>query len=371
MSVVSPRSELNRAIAEHDTLRLCALSWWRVSLPLRLALHHASACESALESIIIAADFDGVTGLAEVRSNGSYATGETAEDIEMGFRSGSIIGLLLREATKAVITRSKLAAMALDMAAWDALGKRRGEPLYIILGGSETKELVTHAQIGFGDVANAVALTRRFLREGFSRLKVRVGASDDAMDLARLRAIRVEAGPEVSIVADANSGWSTEQALRVLPELKSLKVKWLEQPVPNITGLEMLTAQNLVPIRADESARDAESVSQLGRAHAVNGVHLKLEKVGTVGHLVEAMDAARRAGLSVAFGQMDQGRLGCAATTHVAAGLGISEAELWGCAEVTDDIAGPLVIERGAVQLPQRPGLGVDVALSGAPKGRL
>lgn len=320
---------------------------------------------------MVEADFGEHIGYAEVRANGSYATRETADDIEAGILTPGAVGSSLGEATDAVILRSRLAAMALDVAGWDALGKMEGLPLHSLLRGESVRELATHAQIGFGDIDGAIDDARRFMDEGFGRLKVRVGAADEESDLERLRAVRGVVGSSVSLVADANGGWSLAQALGVLPALRELDIEWLEQPVAEASELATVTARGQVRIRADESARDTAAVAGLARAHAVDGVHLKLEKSGTVSRLIDAIDVAVDAGLSVAFGQMDQGRLGCAATAQIAAGLDIDEAELWGCADVVDDVAGPLTIRRGAVQIPQEPGLGVHVALSTEPRGRL
>jgi len=370
-ATLATNNGLQSALAMHGRQELRALTWWTVSLPLRSAIHHASAHEASIESIVIAADFDGWVGHAEVRANGSYATGETNDDIEAGFTNAVLLGSTVTDATDSVILRSRLAAMAIDIAGWDALGRRLGKPVHQLLGSSARQEVCTHAQIGFGDVETAAVLASRFLRQGFTRLKVRVGAADEQHDLARLRAIRDVGGPDISLVADANGGWSEEQALAALPYLHGLGIDWLEQPVSETPSLALITARQLVKVRADESVRGTEDVVRLANTGAVDGVHLKLEKSGTLSRLTEAIDAAQSRGLHVAIGQMDQGRLGCAATTQLAAGLGFPTAELWGWAEVVTDVADPLTVERGAVQVPQGPGLGVKVAPLKAPKGTL
>ncbi|WP_370124526.1 mandelate racemase/muconate lactonizing enzyme family protein [Arthrobacter sp. MW3 TE3886] len=348
-----------------------ALSWWEVSLPLRRPIHHASAHEPTIDSIVVAVTVNGVIGHAEVRANGSYGTGETGEDIEDALKTCAFLGEPVRDVTDELFKRSKLASMAVDMAAWDALGKHRQQPLYQLLGAGPRQEVLTHAQIGFGSVDDAVGLASRYDGEGFRRLKVRVGSSDVSDDIDRLEGIRRVVGTKTSIVADANAGWTLDQAEAILPHLKKLGVEWLEQPVATDGELAALTATGQMRIRADESARDAASIARLAQVHAVDGVHVKLEKTGSLARLIESITAARGNGLAVAFGQFDQGRLGCAATTHVAAGLGFTKAELWGCAEISQDIAGPLTISHGAVQVPQGNGLGLSVTLPGSPKGTL
>ena len=80
--------------------------------------------------------------------------------------------------------------------------------------------------------------------------------------------------------------------------------------------------------------------------------------------LCRAVEAARQLGLGLALGQLDCGRLGCATTTHLAVGLGVDMAELWGFAHVATDVAGPLEVRDGAVVVPRGTGLGVEVDLT-------
>lgn len=369
VSVTAPcETGLGQAIARHGRQPLRSLSWWAISHPLARPLRHASADAATLESIVVAADIGGTVGFAEVRANGAYATGEDGRLIESAL-SAVALGVSVEETTEALLPISHLAAMAIDIAAWDALGHREATPLYRLLGGEETFGVETHAQIGFGDVPEAAALAARFVGEGFRRVKVRVGSSDPTLDIRRLRAIRKVVGAEVVVTADANAGWSLEQAQSVMASFADLAVTWIEQPVASSAQLRILSEQNFIPIRADESVRGDASIRELGEKRAVHGVHLKLEKSGTVARLVSSIAQARAAGFDVALGQMDQGRLGCAATTHLAAGLGFRSAELWGCAEILDDIAGPLTIDRGTVLVPQGPGLGVQVTVPTTPKG--
>ncbi|MEK8174144.1 enolase C-terminal domain-like protein [Streptomyces sp. M19] len=133
------------------------------------------------------------------------------------------------------------------------------------------------------------------------------------------------------MAADANGGWTPAAAVAATRWLADYGVRWLEQPTPagDLTAMATVRAAARVPVWADESVRDAASVHAVADAGAADGVHLKLEKAGTVAALTAAVHAARARGLDVALGQMDCGRLGCATTAQLAAGLDIAVAELW------------------------------------------
>ncbi len=131
-------------------------------------------------------------------------------------------------------------------------------------------------------------------------------------------------------MVDANGGWDVPTAIGSLRWLTDLGVAWFEQPVAGLDGLAAVRSASPIPVWADESVRDAASVRAAATLGAIDGVHLKLEKTGTVAALTEAVDTARRHELEIGLGQMDCGRLGCATTVQLAAGLGIGIAELWG-----------------------------------------
>ncbi|MEH3088507.1 MAG: hypothetical protein PGN24_02530 [Microbacterium arborescens] len=184
------------------------------------------------------------------------------------------------------------------------------------------------------------------------------GGEDTRLDLARVAAVRALSA-SVDISVDANGAWTADAARAACRDLAALGVVWVEQPTPDLAGLRAVRRDGAVRVRADESTRDAGDAAVL--AESADGVHLKLEKSGTVLALAAAVADAREAGLDVALGQFDQGRLGCAATLHVAAALGFAKAELWGFADVATDIAAGIELAGPGFAVPDHPGLGVDL----------
>lgn len=345
------------------------ITLYRVALPLRRPLHHSKVLTSVLdEVVIVVTSASGAKGWAEVRGNGSYATGFDADDVlqSLGVAWERLKGTALSAlGTTSSPLCNRLASALLDGAAHDAMARAAGVPLWRFLGGTSGEPVPTHAQIGAGTAEAARQRTEEAVQLGFGRVKVRIGARDPGLDLDRLTAVREAGGPGLAMVADVNGSWSLDTAQSMVASLADLGVAWLEQPTQadDLDALGKLRSGSPVPIWADESARDAESVRGLVQRHLVDGVHLKLEKCGTIANLREAVAVARDAGVSVAVGQMDQGRLGCALTTHLAASLPGNDYELWGFADVRTDVAYPLQMHDGAIQIPDGTGLGVDVTL--------
>ena len=334
---------------------------WSVSMPLRRRLQHATADVSALTAVLVEVELaDGVLGRSEVRSNGAYATGEDEAVIAGALRAMPAQGRSVAELCDELSRHSRLAQMAVDTAAWDALARRSGLPLYRAWnpGAAQVDSVRTHAPIGFGDVETAIDQARSYVAAGFDRFKIRVGAPDLSADVARVGAIRDAAGSEVEFILDANGGWTYDAAAAAIEAFAGMGVAWIEQPVMSVSDLARLHQDAALPLYADESARDPESVASL--AAAVDGVHLKLEKCGNATRLFQTVAAARANGLQVALGQMDQGQLGCAVTTHLAAALGLDRAELWGWAGITRDVTDTMVMRDGLVAVPEGTGNGVD-----------
>ena len=350
-------------VNEYSAESIAGVRAWSVALPIRRRLHHATADVGALTSVVVEVELsDGVRGYAEVRSNGAYATGEDEPTIVSALRAVPLRGRTTGDIGAELSGQSTLAWMAVDTAVWDAVSRKSDVPLYRAWNpiAERTDSVRTHAQIGFGDVAAAEGAARTFTAAGFDRLKIRVGAPDLSTDIARVRAIRRAVGPDVALVVDANGGWSYETAAAGIDALADVGVAWVEQPVMAVSELARLRSIADIPIYADESVRDVDSVEQLTAAGAVDGVHLKLEKCGTVARLFQTVARARVNGLSVALGQMDQGQLGCAVTTHLAVALGLERAELWGWAGIERDLTDSLVMSEGRVMVP--PGAGHGIA---------
>ncbi|MEE1802080.1 enolase C-terminal domain-like protein [Streptomyces sp. JV176] len=375
-----------------------------VGLPLRLKLRHHSVETAELTEVFLRVRLaDGATGWAETRGNGAYATHHTADSISAALAGLPPVGdpAWADPATLAtgLAAHCPPAAALLDIAWRDAAARSRGLPLWATLRAPDERDdrggpgtgavrmepapasvpvrvahppLPTHAPIGFGTPEEAAALAVAAAEAGFGRVKIRVGGDQDR-DRARVSAVRgavdrVAGAGAVVLAADANGGWDVDTARAATRWLADHGVAWLEQPTPpgDLAAMAAVRVASPVPVWADESVRDAASVHAVADAGAADGVHLKLEKAGTVEALAAAFGAARSRGLAVGLGQMDCGRLGCATTAHLAAGLRIEVAELWGCAHLAHDVTDGLTLHRGAVRLPDGAGLGVRVGVDPA-----
>jgi len=126
-----------------------------------------------------------------------------------------------------------MAMSALDMALWDALGRHQGKPLWALWGG-RPDPLPIYGSGCFRGLGHdgMIEKARRFVDQGFTAIKMQVAhlfTHDE--DVANVRDMRAELGPDIQIMVDVNQGWTVEEAIAVGRRLDEFDLAWLEEPV--------------------------------------------------------------------------------------------------------------------------------------------
>jgi L-alanine-DL-glutamate epimerase-like enolase superfamily enzyme len=222
-----------------------------------------------------------------------------------------VAGLAAADAAMASAIRGHGAAKcAVDIALHDFVGKIAERPVHQLLGLPATAP-PTDFTIGIDEPSVVAERARR--ASDFPSLKIKCGGP---ADLETLRAVRgVYAGP---IRVDANTGWTRDTAMALLPELIELGVELIEQPFPAraYRDLAWLQERSSLPIVADESCVLLEDLDALDGV--VAGVNVKLAKCGGIGPAREMLEAARRRGFRTFLGCMEETSVGIAASAVVA-----------------------------------------------------
>jgi L-alanine-DL-glutamate epimerase-like enolase superfamily enzyme len=208
------------------------------------------------------------------------------------------------------------AKCAVNVALLDGAARLAGQAVYdyLNLGFTESKHL-TSFSIGID--------TPRKIREkvleaaAFPVLKLKVGVANDRKNLAALR----EAAPIKTVRVDANEAWtSKEEALKNIEWLaQDPHIEFIEQPMPAATPpeeLAWLKKCSPLPVFGDESYHHASQASLC--AECYHGVNVKLIKTGGILQGLEALKAARRAGLKTMIGCMIESSISTSAGAQLA-----------------------------------------------------
>lgn len=358
-----------------DGLRIHHVEVFGVAVPLvgagfRNAYVTKKIQKSALVRLVAE---NGHVGLGNIDPSPGYSV-ETIEQSLAALRDklASVVQGMDASNVHEVVTRMDAALpgyldakAAIEMACIDLMGRSLGVAVHDLLGGAVNRRLSFNAWIGIVSPDEAAAEARRWFDRGFRSAKIKVGGGI-AADRDRVRAVREAVGPEMSLRADANAGYSVDDAIALGRLLEPLQMQLLEQPVAerDLAGMARVRQSIGIPVMADESITDHASLIDVVRADCADLVKLKVMKQGGFLTCRRMLETARAAGMQVVIGHgfglgvNTVAEIMLASTSDaVLPGL-----ECVGPLKTADDIVTQkLDLTAGWIDLPAGPGLGVEL----------
>jgi L-alanine-DL-glutamate epimerase-like enolase superfamily enzyme len=190
----------------------------------------------------------------------------------------------------------------IDIALWDLLARRRGEPVYALLGSGPVHPKRPYASVLFGDTPEETRARARTCRErGFTAAKFGwgpFGRATVADDLAHATAAREGMGPEADVMLDAGTVWGddVDAAGQRLPGLRALGIRWLEEPF--VSGAlhayaALAERPERVPIAAGEGAHTFHMAQQLVDIGRIDFVQIDTGRIGGITTARQVAEYAR------------------------------------------------------------------------------
>jgi len=240
---------------------------------------------------------------------------------------------------------------ALDMAAWDMFGKMQAKPLYKLWGYEWKNEVKTDYTIG---IASPDKMVEKMKEQPWPIYKVKLGTPEDINIIKMLRQ-----HTNAVLRVDANAGWKLEEALELIPHLKTLGVEFIEQPLAkdDWDGMKVLYEKSMLPLFADESCVFESDVEKCFQHF--HGINIKLTKCSGPTPALRMIEKARSLGMKVMMGSMNESSIGSAAIAHFLPQLDHVDCD--GPLLLTQDIATGLEISSGNVCISENPGLGIEI----------
>lgn len=231
---------------------------------------------------------------------------------------------------------------AVDCALWDLEAKQAGKRVWELAGLAAPGPEITAYTLSLDspEKMRAQAVENAFR----PLLKIKLGTADD---MPRLEAVRAGA-PDSSIIIDANEGWSSEIYAKLAPHLLRLGVELVEQPLPAGEDEALIGMERPVPVCADESCHDRDSLPKLAGKYDV--VNIKLDKTGGLTEALKLRDAALAQGFRVMVGCMVGSSLAMAPATLVAQGVAVTDLD--GPLLLAEDRDEPLKFDGAGVHPP-------------------
>ncbi|MHB2170158.1 mandelate racemase/muconate lactonizing enzyme family protein [Alsobacter sp. R-9] len=351
-----------------EATRIVAIRHWLVRMPFAEDILWGSGRRSGTTRLLVRIETrDGTVGWGETislidtvpavfeRCVLPLAMGYPAADAERFHRH--VLGAGYYHHKRAAV----MAAAALEMAMWDALGRRAGLPLWALWGGLWRDAVRASAYLFVNDTRAVADAARRFLDAGFDTFKIKVGVSMES-DIPLVEAVRTVVGPR-DLRADVNGAWTPGTAIRQLTKLIPYDLAYIEQPLEldDLAGHAALRRRQPVPIALDESAYTLADVGNIVRAEAADVVLLDPHEAGGLWQVVKQAAICESVGIPVTLHSGGELALSQAAYVHLAASipnmtLAIDTEQTYLAGDIAPD--GPRLRD-GGFAVPHGPGLGV------------
>lgn len=275
------------------------------------------------------------------------------------------------------------AISGIEVALWDILGKSLGVPVWRLLGGKVRDKVRVYTHLGLGDMravyetldaAPLVARAQEVTAKGYRAFKAvfipytHYHAPLQEVDkVARMMAaLREAVGPDVEVMVDFHGRpASAAAALAYIDALAPARPMFVEEPVPpgELASLRAVAERTKVPLATGERLVDRAEFNDLLQARAIDIVQ---PDICHCGGLLEAKKIAAMAE-AVSVGVAPHNPLGPiagVAALHFAVSTPnhVIQEEMVGAVPwYSDVVRGPIRLVDGFWQVPDAPGLGIEV----------
>ncbi len=264
----------------------------------------------------------------------------------------------------------------LSIGLYDLVGKMAGLPVHTLLGGKRRLQIPGMPVIHVGPTGVMVRRSRKWAASGYRYLKIKFrGILDE--DVEALKAIRAAVGPEVHLAVDANDGYrQIDDAIKAIETLRPCGVDYFEDML-NAGDLEIADLRRRCKARVmvDRQAWWPH-IHGLIAAGAADLINHHPDNQGGLYAALQIDAVACAAGLETAVGSSGLFGIQDAAFMQLAAVIGLTRP----CEDIgilpyysgpmkdeyafdrePSAIINPYAIENGVIQVPDAPGLGIEL----------
>ncbi len=295
-----------------------------------------------------------------------------------------------------------LALASVTNACWDAWARQRGVPLWQLLLNLGTDELLATLDLSYledvllpnqaAEIIDSARPTRasrmaildhgypgydtsigwfnysdeqvasnvaKSVANGFTAMKLKVGSPDLERDVTRARIVRKAAGPDATLMTDANQQWTIAQAIEFCQKTAALNIHWLEEPThpDDILGHQTI-AEAIAPVKvaAGEHVANRMAFKNYLQCGGMAICQVDALRVAGVSEFLAISLMAKKFGIPVIphVGDMGQIHQHLVLFNHI--GLEHEAIFLETIPHLTAQFVEPVVVERGVYRTPRLPG---------------
>ncbi|RDW22151.1 galactonate dehydratase [Oceanobacillus arenosus] len=271
------------------------------------------------------------------------------------------------------------AIAGIDQALWDIKGKYYNAPVYELLGGKVRDKMRVYTWIGGDRPSDVGKAAKQAAENGFTAIKMNATEELQYIDsykkvdetIARVDAIRTEAGADIGIGIDFHGRVHKPMAKILIKELEPYRPMFVEEPVlpENNEALKELAKISSIPIATGERMYSRWDFKQVLQDGAVDIIQPDLSHAGGITETVKIAAMAEAYDVALAP-HCPLGPIALSACLQVDAishNAFIQEQSMGIHYNKGNDLLDYVVdksvfqFENGYVQLPEKPGLGVEI----------
>jgi len=300
---------------------------FRVELPLHEGSYKWSGGNSVsvFDSTVVEIQTDaGICGYGEVCPLGpaylpAYAAGARTGIAEL---APHLIGLdptqlgVINQTMDRAMRGHSYVKSALDMACWDLLGKASGQSVAVLMGGRFGDDFALYRAISQDSPEAMAKMVGLYCSEGYTKFQLKVGGNPDT-DIERLRAVAAVLHSGDVLIADANTGWTQHQAIRVAGAVRDVDV-YIEQPCMHYEECLAVRQHTDRPMVLDEVIDDVHQVLRGYHDKAMDVINLKISKVGGLTKARQIRDLCSSLGIAMTIEDTWGGDIITSAIAHLA-----------------------------------------------------
>jgi D-galactarolactone cycloisomerase len=270
------------------------------------------------------------------------------------------------------------AISAVDIALWDIAGKTIGVPVHQLVGGAFRTRVQAYATgfyrtTGQGESARLGEEAMQHFEAGFTAMKVKLGCGLED-DLAVMREVRrALANLPVTLMVDTNHAYGVADAIRLGRALEEYNLRWYEEPVApeDLPGYAEVRRALSIPIAGGENEHTLYGFRELLAARCVDVAQPDIGSAGGFTACRHIMALAQAHGVQVnphVWGSA----IAQAASLQLIAAVPVAHHSVFASEPIFEYdrsshpfrqhlVKEPIQHERGWLEIPSRPGLGVEV----------
>lgn len=348
---------------------------FRVRIPLVKQYHLSKVYGTLTHSDVILLKIktsERTIGWGEADPGGMNFTGDTPESVMASIHAGALDSLKGVELESWISSgknhdRKGSLSAACDVAIHDALARKKGIPVWKLLGQKVRDEIDLLWPTSSGTADDDLAVIKEYAAKGFNTYMLKMGDLPITDEITRVRDVLAGVPDRVRIMLDANQGWTQDEANQFFTASNDLPLILVEQPLAadDLEGLSQLRENYKLPVSVDESLQTPDSAKSILANDAADIFSVKISKNGGLQSSLKIGKMVADKGKTVLMNSMIELGITQCASLH----LGCVFKNLVNCGHAymstlrtSDDVTDfSSWIEKGTARLRDAPGLGINV----------